>query len=131
MKSMRIAGLVVAVIVFGAAGCSRKTAPVVSSGRAVADWVADLSSPDAKIRKKAVQSLGHVGTADPSALPAVIGALRDKDASVREAAVLAVLVNGPAARDAIPALTEIRDKDPVPSLRKEAAKAIERIQGTK
>jgi HEAT repeat protein len=110
-------------------GCSRKTGPVMSSGRSVADWIADLSNADAKVRKKAVQSLGHVGTADPAALPAVIGALKDKDAGVREAAVLAVLVNGPAARDALPHLAEIRDRDPMPNLRKDAAKAIERIQG--
>jgi HEAT repeat protein len=110
-------------------GCTRKSEPLKSSGRTVPEWVADLQSPNAKVRKKAVQSLGHVGTADPHALPAVIDSLKDKDPSVREAAVLAMLVIGPSARDAIPALTDIRDKDPVSNLRKEAAKAIVRIQG--
>jgi HEAT repeat protein len=121
-------GLLVMLVIGCIAGCSRKAAPVVSSGRSVADWIADLSNPDAKVRKKAVQSLGHVGTTDRAALPAVIGALKDKDPSVREAAILAVLVNGSAARDAVPTLNEIRDSDPVPNLRKEATKAIERIQ---
>jgi HEAT repeat protein len=126
---MKVVWMLVVVFAIATAGCSRKTAPLQSSGRPVAEWLADLSSSDPKVRKKAVQSLGHVGTADPAALPAVIGALKDREATVREAAVLALLVVGPSARDAIPALMEVRDKDAVPKVRQEAGKAIERIQG--
>jgi HEAT repeat protein len=126
---MKAVCLMVAMIAIGSAGCGRKTVPLQSSGRPVAEWLKDVSSPDPKLRKKAVQSLGHVGTADPAAMPAVIGALKDRDATVREAAVLALLVIGPSAREAIPALVEVRDKDTVPKVRQEAGKAIDRIQG--
>ena len=91
---MKVLWLTVAAVTLAAVGCTGKSGPIVTSGRPVGDWVADLSNPDPKVRKKAVQSLGHVGTADPAALPAVIGTLKDKDAGVREAAILAVLVNG-------------------------------------
>ena len=95
---MKVLWLTVAAVTLAAVGCTGKSGPIVTSGRPVGDWVADLSNPDPKVPKKAVQSLGHVGTADPAALPAMIGGLKDKDAGVREAAILAVLVNGSSAR---------------------------------
>jgi HEAT repeat protein len=110
-----------------ASGCGR-TEPLTSHGRPVSYWLEQLHDRDAKARRKAVVALGHVGAADPAAIPAVIGAVRDQDAGVRREAVVALLNAG--AREAIPALTEARhDRDP--QVRAYAAKALERIQGAK
>ena len=91
-------------------GCARKE-PVVSHGKPVGHWVEALRSADPKARQKAVVALGHVGTADPVAVPALTGAIRDPDPTVRRAAVLALLNLGPSAQEAVQALTgATRDK---------------------
>jgi HEAT repeat protein len=108
-------------------GCGR-TEPLTSHGRPVTYWLAQLHDRDAKARRKAVVALGHVGAADPTAIPAVIDATKDKDPVVRREAILALLNAG--AKEAVPALTEARnDRDP--QVRAYATKALERIQGTK
>ena len=73
--------------------------------------------------------LGHIGAADKAAVPALVGALKDKDAGVREAAVLALLAIGPPAAEAAPALAEVRDRDPVAKVRQGAGKAVDRVRG--
>ena len=126
---MKLVWFAIAMTIGGLAGCSRKHEPVTAGGRPAAAWVADLNSPDNRVRKKAVQELGHIGTADRAAVPALIGALKDNDATVREAAVLALLAIGPPAAQAGPALIEVRDTDPVSNVRQAASKAVERVQG--
>jgi HEAT repeat protein len=111
------------------AGCGKKE-PLLSHGRPVSHWLQALHDPDPKTRKKAVVALGHVGTADPAAIPAVIEAVKDADPTVRAEAVLALLNLGPAAKDAVPALTEAQN-DADPKVRGYAGKALERIQGSK
>jgi HEAT repeat protein len=111
------------------AGCG-KNQPVQAHDKPVSYWLEELKKPDAKSRKKAVLALGHVGTADPAAMPALMRAVKDPDATVRNEAVLALLNIGPDARDAIPVLTEAQtDKDA--TVRSHAAKALARIQGAK
>jgi HEAT repeat protein len=125
---MRGAWLIV-VLTVGLAGCARKAGPVTAGGRPAAEWAAGLASPDSTTRKKAARELGHIGAADKTAIPALVGALKDKDAGVRETAVLALLAIGPPAAEAAPALAEVRDRDPVPQIRQEAAKAVDRVRG--
>lgn len=125
---MRVVCLIV-VLSVALAGCARKSGPVTAGGRPAAEWAANLSSPDPAVRKKAARELGHIGAADKAAVPALVGALKDKDAGVREAAVLALLAIGPPAVDAAPALTEVRDRDPIPKVRQQAGKAVERVRG--
>jgi HEAT repeat protein len=108
------------------AGCGKKE-PVKAYGQPVAHWLEELKKPDAKVRKKAVVALGQIGTADPEAIPALIGALKDQDQAVKEKAIFALLQIGPAAKDAIPALTQAQD-DPDPTLSTQAKKALARIQ---
>ena len=75
-----------------AAGCGREErAPFQAGGRQVKDWVADLRSPKATVRRQAVHKLGNVGDADPAAAEALALALRDPDPLVRHDAVLGVL----------------------------------------
>src|SRR5262249_44151369 len=106
------------------------TEPLQSHGHPVAYWVEELKNPDPRARQKAVTALGHVGKADPAAIPAVIEALHDQDSGVRDTAVLALLNLGPDAKEAVPALTETT-KDRDVKVREHAAKALERIQGSK
>src|SRR5262249_7634044 len=112
-------------------GCgSGSNGPLLTHGKPVVYWLQELQKPDPKLRKKAVAALGHVGALDPGALPALTGAVKDRDAAVRNEAILALLNIGAAAKDAIPTLNEAcNDKDAV--VRSHAAKAVERIQGRK
>lgn len=112
-------------------GCgSGNDGPLMTHGKPVAHWLQELQKPDPKLRKKAIAALGHVGALDPATIPALTGAVKDRDATVRSEAILALLNIGPAAKDAIPVLNEARnDKDAMVS--SYAAKALERIQGGK
>jgi HEAT repeat protein len=123
MKWLLLIGLIIA-----AAGCA-KAPPTMAHDKPVGHWVQAVRDPDARVRKRAVNVLGNVGTADPAALPALTVAVSDRDAAVRAAAVLALLKIGPPAREAVPALTEAQ-KDRDPTVRAYAAKALRRIQGS-
>jgi HEAT repeat protein len=109
-------------------GCGQGTQELRSHGQTVSHWVEALKDPSPTQRRQAVKALGHVGTADAAALPAVTEALKDRDARVRAEAALALLNVGPAAREAIPTLEETsKDKDP--TVREYARKALQRIRG--
>jgi HEAT repeat protein len=58
-------------------------------------------------------------------VPALVGALRDRDRSVRQAAVKALGAIGPAASPALPALTREIKRQSWP----EAEEAVRRIRG--
>jgi hypothetical protein len=107
-------------------GCGQTPAPL-AHGKPVGHWVQALHAGDARLRKQAVEVLGNVGTSDPTAIPALIGAVKDRDPRVRGAAILALLKIGPAAQEAIPVLTEAQ-KDRDAQVRSYAAKALKRIQ---
>jgi HEAT repeat protein len=100
----------------------------LAGGRPVSHWLKGLQDRDAKVRKTAVIKLGNVGNADPAALPAVIGALKDPDAPVRCEAILALVRNAPLAREAIPVLTAMQQHDRSPQVRVYAAKALDKFQ---
>ena len=87
-----------------AAGCDRTQSQrrSTSTGEPVSHWLEAVKSPDPKTRKKAVDVLGNVGPADPAAIPALTDAVRDKDAAVRDAAVLALSKIGPPAAPRCP-----------------------------
>jgi HEAT repeat protein len=112
------------------AGCSKPAAPLTAGGRPVAHWLDELKKPDPKARKKAVRELGHVGKADPAAIPAVTGALKDSDAAVRQEACLALLNLGPDAADADAALAGAT-QDPDAKVREYAAEALAKVRGTR
>ena len=111
-----------------ACGCT-PTPPTQSGGKPVSHWVESLrDSNDAKLRKEAAFKLGNVGPTDPATLPALSGALKDRDPTVRCEVILALMKFGAAARDTLPTLTEIRDHDRDPKVRSYAAKALEKLQ---
>jgi HEAT repeat protein len=124
-KRQIIAPLLFAVVVAG--GCGRAT-PTLAGGKPVGYWVEALQSPDAATRKQAVSKLGNVGRAAPEAFPAVLGALKDRDAGVRREAILAVMKNGPDAQEAVPLLTEMQTHDRDTQVRAYAARALASIR---
>jgi HEAT repeat protein len=114
-------------IVVALTGCAKKP-PLTAGGKPVSHWLAAIQGPDAAQKKKAVRALGHVGPADPAAIPALVRALKDPDANVRAEVALALLNLGPAAKEAIPALEEAQN-DGDETVRAYAAKALERVRG--
>jgi HEAT repeat protein len=109
------------------AGCGGSSAPLAVHGKPVAHWLHALHDSDVRARKKAVEALSNVGSADPAVVPALIECLNDREASVRGAAALALLKIGPEASEAVPALRRaLQDKDV--KVRTYARKALERIE---
>ena len=99
----------------------------MAHGKPIEHWVQALASAVAKDRKRAADVLGNVGAADPAVVPALAGALKDRDRGVRAAAATALLKIGPAAAEARPALEAAR-QDPEPQVRANVARALERLQ---
>jgi HEAT repeat protein len=97
--------------------------------RPVGHWVGALQDPDPRLRKQAAFNLGNIGPADPTVFPALLGALRDRDAKVRCEAIVALLKFGSDAKEAIPALTTVQQQDRDARVRSYAAKALEKLQG--
>ena len=114
------------VLVVCCCGCG-KAPPTLAGGKPVRYWIEALQNPDVHLRKKAAFKLGNVGSSDADALPALIGALKDRDAVVRCEAILALVKFGPQARKALPMLTEMQQRDPNAQVRRYAVKAIEKL----
>jgi HEAT repeat protein len=119
---MWIAGVVLLL-----SGCG-PARPTLLGGKPVAYWVEALRGPDVKLRIKAVRKLGNLGQADPAALPAVVGALKDADARVRREAVLALVKFGADAREAVTTLTELERRDADAQVREYAGRALAKIR---
>jgi len=109
-------------------GCGGPPTPLKIHDKPVAHWLQALHDPDAKARRKAIEALSNVGSADPAVIPALIEALDDREAGVRGAAVLALLKIGPEASEAVPALRKAQ-KDKDVKVRTYATKALVRIGG--
>jgi hypothetical protein len=115
-------------LALGVMGCG-KAPPTLAGGKPVRYWVEALQDPDAKVRKKAASKLGNVGSADPAALPALLGALSDREATVRCEAILALVKFGPSASEALPKLADLKQHDRDARVRLYAGKAVERLEG--
>jgi HEAT repeat protein len=115
-------------LVLLAGGCS-KPQPTTVHGEPISHWLGELHSSDARARKKAVDVLCRVGPIDPSVVPGLIEAVKDRNAVVRAEAVGALMRIGPSAREAVATLVETSKNDRDPKVRSYAAKALEKIQG--
>ncbi len=121
--------LVLLVLALAASGCG-KPGPALAGGKPIEDWVKALQHPDAKTRKIAAMKLGNVGPAHPGVFPALLDALKDRDAGVRCDVILALVKFGPDAKDAVPALDHVRKNDANAKVRDYAAKALQRIDSS-
>ena len=124
MRHLRVVGLL---LLLGAGGCGRSP-PTLAGGKPVVYWIEALHNADAKLRKKAVSKLGNVGPGDAAALSALVGALDDREASVRSEAIVALLKFGPSARDALPKLEDMQRRDQSAKVRHYAARAVEKLR---
>jgi HEAT repeat protein len=109
-------------------GCTHKAGPALAGGKPPDYWVKNVTSPDKKLRKEAVEKLGNLGAASPEVLPALTSALHDADAQVRSEAVLALAKLGPNAKPAIHDLDALSQSDPDAKVRGYAAKALEKLR---
>ncbi len=64
--------------------------PILSGGREVKSWVADLHNANPKVRRQAVLKLGNAGDSDPAVAEALAETLQDSDPVVRRDAIRAV-----------------------------------------
>jgi len=105
-----------------ASGCHREErGPILSGGREVKSWLADLHDPKPAVRRIAVLKLGNVGDADPSVAGALAEALQDKDAVVRRDAIRA-LAKLTKPSDAIKTQLKLMSEDDRDSLVRDYAK---------
>ena len=113
-------------------GCAKSPELKTASGKPVEFWVEALKAPntDAKQRLKAVKTLSNVGPAHPQAIPALIEALEQPDATLRGEVVLALFKIGPAAKGALPALERLSQSDKDEKVRDYAKKMIAVINGS-
>jgi HEAT repeat protein len=97
-------------------------------GKSTDELITDLKSPDAPDRDRtvAVRMLPRRKGDAAKVVPALIAALKDKDAGIRWDAAIGLGYFGDQARDAIPALQEAtHDRDP--RVREGASVALSRI----
>jgi HEAT repeat protein len=74
------------------AGCGQEQRePILSGGRELKSWIADLRKPSPQIRRQAVLKLGNAADSDPATAEALAEALQDPDALVRREAIRSVV----------------------------------------
>src|SRR5438874_12396871 len=76
-RQMRTVAMLLCVAVL--VGCA-KPQPATVHGKTLEHWVQALQDRDGRVRRKAVEALGNVGAADAAVVPALAGALKDRDA---------------------------------------------------
>ncbi len=102
-------------------------------GKTVAEWTADLKASDSSVRQKAALHFSSIGSDADPALPALIAALGDPQAAVRQAAASSLGLIQVRMRSespwrrmpeaAVPALVRLL-KDPDSYVRGDAARAV-------
>ncbi len=99
--------LVIFVMVSAMPGCgNEERGPILSGGREMTSWVADMHNPSPRVRRQAVLKLGNTGDSSPAVVEVLVAALQDSDALVR--------------RDAIRAVVKLKQPDPIVKERLEA-----------
>lgn len=83
-------------------------------------------SLDTEIRWNAARTIGKIGPAAVSAVPALVACLKDEAATVREHSAEALGDLGPPAGDGVPGLVAVLD-DPAPRVRRDAVRSLGQI----
>jgi HEAT repeat protein len=129
--SNRIPGLLVAaVLVLPSRGWAQGAAAKepVADGRTLSQWVADLKAVAPQTRNAAAYEISGMGPAAAPAVPALIQALDDSEASVRFPVTVALAEIGPAAKAAVPKLKKMMDEETNDEIAAAAKRALRRIE---
>jgi HEAT repeat protein len=125
MRKRSICAMFVALLLFG---CG-EAVPTTSGGKTAGVWADMLQKSDVEMRRKAAMKLGPLLQLDPVAIPALVGALKDTDPTVRLNAARSLgIYSGPKAPEVLPALRELRQKEVDAKVRDAAAKAIASLE---
>lgn len=100
----------------------------VSNGRTLSQWIADLKAQAPQTRNAAAYEIAGMGPAAAPAVPALITALDDPEASVRYPATVALLEIGPAAKAAVPRLQQMMDEEINDEIAASARRALKHIE---
>ena len=101
----------------------------VADGRTLTQWVAELKGGVApQTRNAAAYEISGMGPAAAPAVPALIEALDDPEASVRFPVIVALGEIGPAAKAAAPRLKKMMDEEINDEIAAAAKRALRRIQ---
>jgi HEAT repeat protein len=100
----------------------------VADGRPLSRWVQDLKAAAPQTRNAAAYEISGMGPAAAAAVPALIEALDDPEASVRFPVTVALAEIGPAAKPAVPKLKKMMDEEINDEIAAAAKRAIRRIQ---
>ncbi|HKT61270.1 MAG TPA: HEAT repeat domain-containing protein [Gemmatimonadales bacterium] len=129
--SNRILGLLAgAVLVLTSSAWAQGTTgkEPVADGRTLSQWVADLKAIAPQTRNAAAYEISGMGPAAAPAVPALIEALDDPEASVRFPVLVALGEIGPAAKAAVPKLKKMMDEDINDEIAAAAKRALRRIE---
>jgi HEAT repeat protein len=92
-------------------------------------WVAELKAQAPQTRSAAAYAISSMGPSGKAAVPALIEALGDEEATVRFPVCVALREIGPAAAAAVPKLQDVRENDRSDDVAFMAKKALRTIQG--
>ena len=100
----------------------------VSDGHTLSEWVAELKGAAPQTRNAAAYELSGMGPAAAAAVPALIEALDDPEATVRFPVTVALGEIGPAAKAAVPKLKKMMEEEINDEIAASARRALRRIQ---
>ena len=102
--------------------------PAIAAEPSAPDVLEKLRTGDEASRLEAIDILSYERRRSEGAVPSLIGQLSDPSAKIRAHAVHAIGRIGPAARQAVPALTGLVTADPQRDVRREAVVALRRLR---
>jgi HEAT repeat protein len=100
----------------------------VADGRTLSQWVEELKALAPQTRNAAAYEISGMGPAAAPAVPALIAALDDPEASVRFPVTVALGEIGPGAKAAVPKLKQMMDEEINDEIAAAARRALRRIQ---
>ena len=101
----------------------------VADGRTLSQWIAELKGGVApQTRNAAAYEISGMGPAAAPAVPALIEALDDPEASVKFPVLVALGEIGPPAKAAVPKLKKMMDEEINDEIAAAARRALRRIQ---
>jgi HEAT repeat protein len=130
MSKRFLGPLTAAVLSFTSIASAQGTAAKepVADGRTLSEWVAELKAVAPQSRNAAAYEISGMGPAAAPAVPALIAALDDPEASVRFPVTVALAEIGPAAKAAVPRLKKMMEEEINDEIAAAARRALKRIQ---